>query len=277
MLKRKGESLFEEKFMDSSKEKKIVVITGASSGIGKGLKELFLLQGHRVIGLSRTDCGEGFVKCDVTDRAAVFAAISEIGQKYGRIDLLINNAGVGISGAAELADYEDFRRVMQTNVDGTLNVSQAALAYMGRGGKIVNVSSVCALFALPFRTVYCAAKAAESMLSYGMRMELAHGGITVVTVCPGEIKTGFTANRIKNFKTNARYGDRIERAARRIDEKEEKRMDCAKACRKIFKIALKKKGARYIIGGKYKALDFISRFLPAGVFLSACSALMGGK
>ena len=80
-----------------------------------------------------------------------------------------------------------------------------------------------------------------------------------------------------SMMTNARYGDRIERAARRIDEKEEKRMDCAKACRKIFKIALKKKGARYIIGGKYKALDFISRFLPTGVFLSACSALMGGK
>ena len=263
--------------MAKSKEKRVVVITGASSGIGKELKSMFESCGDYVLGLSRTNCGEGWRECDVTDAERVRAAIDAIGQEYGRIDILINNAGVGISGALELTEDADYERVMKTNVDGVFNVSRAAVKYMKRGAKIVNISSVCALFSLPFRSLYCAAKAAVNMLSFGLRMELRSSGISVVAVCPGEIKTGFTKHRIKNLATSERYGDRIEKATKGIDKKEDRRMDCKAACKKIYKIATKKKGAMYIVGFKYKLLNFVSRLVPVGAMVSATGSLMGGK
>lgn len=258
-------------------QKRVIVISGASSGLGAGLKRLYEQQGDVVVGLSRTDCGGNWIACDVTDRERVRAAVEEIGAKYGRIDVLVNNAGVGVSGAVELTTDEEYESVMKTNVDGVFFLSRAALRFMERGGKIVNISSTCALFALPFRALYCAAKAAVSMLSYGMRMELKDSGIDVVTVCPGEIKTSFTQNRRKNFQTNARYGNRVERAAAYIDGKEDKRMDCEKACCKIKKIIDGKRGATYIVGGKYKALRFISRFVSQNALLRATDSLMGGR
>lgn len=263
--------------MAKRKEKRVVVITGASSGIGRELKAMFEAAGDDVLGLSRTSCGEGWRECDVTDSERVRAAIDAIGREYGRIDILINNAGVGISGAIELTEDDDYEKVMKTNVDGVFNVSRAAIKYMKRGSKIVNISSVCALFSLPFRSLYCAAKAAVNMLSFGMRMELKSSGISVVAVCPGEIKTGFTKHRIKNFATSERYGDRIERATESIDRKEDKRMDCKDACKKIYRIATKKRGAMYIIGFKYKLLNFVSRLVPVGAMVSATGSLMGGK
>ena len=256
---------------------KTVVITGASSGLGRELKELFEKSGNTVLGLSRSDCGGGWRECDVTDYDSVRKCIDSIGMEFGRIDILINNAGVGSSGAVELTSDADYRKVMSTDVDGVFNVCRAAVKYMGRGSKIVNISSVCALFALPFRSLYCAAKAAVSMMSYGLRMELKDSGITVVTVCPGEIKTGFTKNRIKNFTTSERYGDRTERATNGIDAKESKRMDCKKACKKIYRIAVKKKGAMYIVGAKYRALNFVSRFLPVGALLNVTEKFLSGK
>lgn len=263
--------------MAKKKEKKVVLITGASSGIGKGLKELFEKNGDTVVGLSRSDCGSGWRKCDVTDFEQVKFTVDAVGMEYGGIDILINNAGVGISGAVELTEDADYDRVMDTNVRGVFNVSRAAIKYMKEGGRIINISSTCALFALPFRSLYCAAKAAVNMISYGMRMELKDSGITVVSVCPGEIKTPFTKNRIKNFTTSERYGDRIERATNAIDSKQDKRMDVGVACRKIFRIATKKKGAMYIVGGKYRALNAVARFFSTSALLSATGSLLGGK
>lgn len=263
--------------MAEKRDRKVVVITGASSGLGAGLKKLYEEKGDIVIGLSRTDCGEGWKECDVTDSARVNQAIGEIGGEFKKIDVLINNAGVGVSGAMELTDDLSYQRVMRTNADGVFNVTRAALKFMERGGRIINISSTCALFPLPFRSLYCAAKAAVNMLSFGLRMELKDSGICVVAVCPGEIKTNFTANRLKNFDTNDRYGKRVEKAAAYIDSKEDKRMDCGKACRKIFKIAEKGKKAQYIIGGKYKALNFFRRFVSTDALLNATNSLMGGK
>lgn len=263
--------------MAKKKQNRIVVITGASSGLGAGLKQLFEGGGDTVVGLSRSSGGANDIVCDVTDRQQVTEAVDAVGERYGKIDLLINNAGVGVSGAMELSDCEDYDAVMKTNVDGVFNVCKAAIKYMGKGSKIVNISSTCALFALPFRTLYCAAKAASLMLSYGLRMELKGSGIDVVAVCPGEIKTNFTKNRKKNFSTNERYGDRVQRAANYIDSKEDKRMDCMKACRKIYAVALKKRGAMYIVGGKYKALRFVSRFVSQNALLNATDAMMGGR
>ena len=171
-----------------NKKPKIVVVTGASGGIGKAVKDLFEKAGDTAVGLSRSDCGKEWIKCDVTNREEVDRAIDAVGKRFGRIDILINNAGIGISGALELTTDEDYKKVMATDVDGVFNVCRAAVKYIPRGGKIVNISSVCALFALPYRSLYCAAKAAVNMMSFGLRMELKQSGISVDGVHGGENK-----------------------------------------------------------------------------------------
>lgn len=255
------------------KNGRIVVISGASSGIGKLLKKLFVQNGDTVIGLSRRAEGENDIALDVTDLNACEETVNKIKEKYGGVDILVNNAGVGISGAAEYLDPEDFDRVNRTNYYGVWNLSRTMLKIMGRGGKIVNISSACALFALPFRCVYCASKAAVNMLGYGMRMELKKSGICVVTVCPGDIRTEFTQNRIKNSEGGARYGGDVKKAAEKVDSRQHKRMAPEAAAKKIFRIASRKNGALYIVGVKYRFFYLAQRFLPTGAFLSVTNRL----
>lgn len=252
---------------------KIIVITGTSSGLGARLKEQYRAAGATVVGLCRRP-GEGDIACDVSDESAVKAAFDEIASRYGRVDLLVNNAGLGLSGATELLPARDVRYVTDVDYFGTYYCCKYALPLMGRGGKIVNVSSACALFALPYRATYCAAKAAVNMLSYGLRMELAPHGIDVVTVCPGDVRTEFTANRMK-VSEGGRYGDAPVKAAQKIDSREHKRMDCDKVARKLYKICERKRRALYIVGGKYKILRFLQRILPETLFVRATGKLFG--
>lgn len=249
------------------------MITGSSQGLGAALKQLFAAAGDTVVGLCRHP-QENDIYCDVSDEAQVNAAFDRIAERYGRVDLLINNAGLGISGATELLPTAEAQYVMDVDYNGTYYCCRAALKSMRRGGKIVNISSACALFALPYRAVYCAAKAAVNMLSYGLRMELKPHGIDVVTVCPGDVKTSFTANR-KKIVEGGRYGDAPVRAAEKLDAREHKRMDCGKVARRLYKICRHKRSAMYIVGGKYKFLWFMKRILPTNFFLKATRRFFG--
>lgn len=126
---------------------KIVVVTGATAGIGKAAAELFKKRGATVVCMARRLSDEfDSVRADVTDADAVKAAISEIRNKYGRIDVLVNNAGMGISGAAEDTDTADVRRIFELNFFGMFNVTREVIPVMREngGGVIVNVSSVAA-------------------------------------------------------------------------------------------------------------------------------------
>lgn len=257
---------------------KIIVITGASSGIGKALAELYAKDGI-VVNLSRTNAADAdnFIECDITDEDDVAAAFSVIWQKFGKIDILINNAGVGISGATELLSSDRVRQVMDVNFMGTFYCCKYGLRLMERGAKVVNISSVTAFFATPFRTVYCAAKAAVSMFSNGIRMELAPSGIQVTAICPAETKTNFTKNRIKEFVTSERYGDRVENAAKGVDDKESKRMPVEDVAAKIYRIVGKKRlKPSYIIGGKFKVLRFIQRLVSENFLIKMTDKMFGG-
>lgn len=236
-------------------------MTGSSSGIGREMTALFRERGDTVIGLCRRPEADD-IACDVTDEKQIEAAFAEIGRRYGKIDLLVNNAGLGISGATELLDPTKARYVFEVDYFGLYACCRHGLKYMGRGGRIVNISSACALFALPFRTVYCAAKAAVNMLSLGLGMELKRAGIRVITVCPGDVKTEFTQNRIKEVTVDDRYGDASERSARKIDSRQDKRMNVQKVARKIVRMAVKGKKPLYIVGAKYKALYIAQKLLP---------------
>ena len=264
----------------NEKNEKLAVVTGGSSGIGLELVKNLLAADYFVVSVSRTappieSEAHDFFACDLSKSEQVKETAEKILQKYPKIDLLVNNAGLGISGATELLPEEEIRYIFEVDYFAVLNFTRALLPAMQKGSKIVNISSACALFALPYRNIYCSAKAAVNMLSLGLRMELKPSGISVVCVCPGDIKTSFTKNRIKHTGGGERYGDRAKVAQQKIDGREHKRMNPQKAGRKIARIAVNKKGALYIVGGKYKLFNFLYRVLPTGAFYGAVGKLFG--
>lgn len=255
--------------MKKLNKEKIVVITGASSGIGEELKMLYEKVGHIVINLSRS-CKEdnNNFKVDVSKKEQVENAFVKIFYLYGKIDILINCAGYGVFGAIELTSEEKSRQIFDVNYFGTLWCCQEALKYMQKGARIINISSACALYSLPFRSMYCASKSAVNMLSYGLRMELKNYGIDVTCICPGDIKTNFSKNRDITLKTNDKYGQRIEKSVNQINQREHLRMDKEKAVKKIYKICNKKHTkSMYIVSVKYKILYFFTRFVSQNTVL----------
>lgn len=239
-----------------------ILITGASSGIGAQLKKHFDECKDKVICLSRND---ELCPCDITDTKQLDAFFEKI--KDEKLDILINCAGQGLSGAVELVDDEQIRKQFDINFFGLVDVTKRALPMMKEKSKIINISSTCALFPLPFRAYYCASKAAVSMISDGLRMELKNTGIQVAAICPGEVKTNFTKNRVKEFKTNERYGDSVKNSTEYVDSREDKRMSVEYAGKKIVKFIEKKKLKPQIIIGKQKFLYFLKRLVPKSLFI----------
>lgn len=258
---------------------KVIVITGASSGIGLGLKNKFENDGDKVIDISLIETNEeNHYTASVDDEKRMNEIFEEIGKKYGRIDMLINCAGFGMSGITELISTNDIKRLTEVNYYGTLYAIRGALPYMDKGCRIVNIASAMALFPVPFRAIYGSVKSAVLTLSFALRMELAPLGIDVVAFCPGDIKTNFTKNRIKNFETNERYGNRLQSATEKSDSREDKRIPCEVCVKRMYnKIKKKKTKPFYIIGGKYKLLHFLTRLTPKGMLLSITNKLYGGE
>lgn len=248
---------------------KVIVITGGSGGLGKKLRELFTARGDTVCSLSRSN-PDGYAQhffCDVSQEDSVKSALESAMQRHKRIDVLIVNSGIGIAGATELLDSGKVKEVMDINFFGAFYTVKHSLKYMDKGARIVNISSVCAFFPLPFRTVYCASKAALSLFSLSLDMELKARGITSTAVCPGEIRTGFSKNRIKSLSTNEFYGEKIADSLKEIERKEPKRMTVDYAAKRIFKIIEGRKiKPFYIIGRKYKVFYFFSKILPSNLF-----------
>lgn len=258
---------------------KIVVITGGTSGIGLNLKQKFEQQNAIVYALSRTNPfgTQNFITCDITDESQVKNAINQIVEKHGKIDILINNAGYGLFGASELIETEQIAKQMDTNFMGAVIVTKHAIKHMQSGAKIFNISSACALFPLPYRNYYSASKSALLSYSMGLKMELKPLNIEVTCICPGDIKTPFVKNRVKNFQTDERYKNCIQNASQKVESKNDKRMDENYACKKIYKIMRKDKlKPQYIIGTKYKLLNFILKFLPQQAYINFVEKHFGG-
>lgn len=257
-----------------------IVITGGTSGIGLACVEYFKNKGDNVIVLARKNPNNlsNFYACDVSNEEQVMKTFAEIGAKYPYIDVLVNNAGFGLSGATELINNSDIHSLFNVNFFGVVNCYKYALPFMREGGSIINVSSVCAFFPLPYRGYYCASKSAVNLISYSMRMECAPSKIKVCAVCPGDTKTNFTKNRIKNFETNSRYGNRIKSAAEDIDSKQEKRMKPEIVAKRIYKISKKRSPKPYVIvGAKYKVLNFFSKIFPLNWLLFFTTKFFSGK
>lgn len=185
-------------------EKKVWFITGTSAGIGRELAETALDKGYRVVATARKpevlrDLAEKYpetvltVKLDVTDKNSVTEAINKAVEKFGRIDVVINNAGYGLLGAVEEPSDEQIRAQFETNFFGVLNVVRGVLPTLRnqKSGHIINVSSGLGFFAFPSYGYYSATKFAVQGLSDALAQEVAHLGIKVTIAEPGGTKTNF--------------------------------------------------------------------------------------
>ena len=182
--------------------KKVVLITGASSGIGKAIAEFLHQKSYVVYGSSRNPATAvstvfPLVALDVRNRNSIAAAIEHILAKEGRIDVLINNAGVGITGPLEEIPAEEIKNNFETNVFGPVEVIKAVLPQMRlqKSGLIINVTSIAGYMGLPFRSVYSSSKGALELITEALRMEVKPFGINVVNVAPGDFATDIASRR----------------------------------------------------------------------------------
>ena len=204
--------------------------------------------------------------CDVADERQCAEAFASVLHKAGDVDILVNCAGFGISGAVEFTELEEAKKQMEVNFFGCVNMTKAALTYLReRGnGHIVNISSVAAPAAIPFQAYYSATKAAINAWTAALANELRPYGVTVTAVQPGDIKTGFTAAREKSVAGDEAYGGRISKSVAKMEHDEQNGMDPAKAGAYVAKIALKKHPKPvYTIGFSYKAICILLKLLPS--------------
>lgn len=181
---------------------KVVLITGGSSGIGKSVGEFLTSNGFIVYGTSRNPSkieNHPFklVALDVRKIETINNAISEVINNEGRIDVLINNAGMGITGPIEETPTEEMRNVFETNFFGAIEVMKAVLPQMRKqnSGLIINVTSIAGYMGLPFRGIYSATKGALEIVTEAIRIEVKSFGIEVTNVAPGDFATNIASGR----------------------------------------------------------------------------------
>ena len=187
----------------------VILITGISSGFGFETARLLAHEGHTVYGTVRRDVeplpSVHYLKVDVRDREAVNETVQRVIEKEGRIDVMVNNAGMGIGGPVEFATEEEVREQMDTNFMGLVHFVTAVLPHMRKqgSGKIIALSSIGGLMGLPFQGFYSASKFAIEGYCEALRLETKKLGITVTVVRPGDFSTGFTASRKKTLNAEA--------------------------------------------------------------------------
>ena len=252
--------------MSDKLKNKVVVITGASSGIGRAAAELFEERGATVVCLARRTVPDFYcISTDVADEHAVFSAVKEIEERFGRIDILVNNAGMGISGAVEDTSAEDAHAIFEVNFFGAFNMIRAVVPLMrrGGGGTIINVSSAAAELSIPFQSFYSATKAALSSLGEALRNEVRPFNIKVTAVLPGDVKTDFTSSRRKNARSSPAYGGRVARSVAVMERDEANGMPPKVIARRILSLALRKNPPVAAAGGaKYAVFLFLRKILP---------------
>ena len=236
---------------------KVCVLTGGSSGIGRYTAIELVRRGYTVYALSRRAgdaAGVRYLTADVTNDADIHAAIDTVMRDCGRIDLLVNNAGFGISGAIEFTETEAAMRQFDVNFFGAVRMCRAILPILRaqNSGRIVNIGSVAGAVAIPFQAYYSAAKSALC--------------ITAVCIQPGDIRTGFTAAREKTILGDDVYGGRIARSVAGMERDEQNGMLPEAAAAYIAKVAdsRDKKPVR-TVGFSYKLVCVLAKLLPVRI------------
>ncbi len=211
--------------------------------------------------------GAEFISADVTDERAVRVAIDEVVSLEGRLDLLVNNAGYGISGAIEFTDTAKAKNQFDVNFFGAMNCAKAAIPHLRKtGGMIINMGSIAAVFAVPFQAMYSASKWALSAFTLALRNELKPFGIRVCTVYPGDIATGFSDMRQRDEGGSDVYGDVIKNSIDRMEKDELNGHPPEKIGRSVARLSGKKSVRPvYVVGVKYKIFAYLNKIMPTAL------------
>ncbi len=206
---------------------RVVLITGASKGIGRVCAERLAARGWRVFGAARTPAAienVEMIEMDVDDDASVTEGIARVIEKAGRLDALVNNAGYSMRGSVEDVSIAEAKAIFETNFFGALRVTRAAAPALRESrGVIVNMSSLAGQIGLPFTAHYCASKAALEAMSEALRFELRPFGVRVAIVEPGDFKTEIhAARRVSQATRDGVYADAFERFLRKRRDFEDK-------------------------------------------------------
>lgn len=208
---------------------KVVLITGGSSGIGKSIGEFLHHKGFIVYGTSRNpervlNSIFPLIALDVRNVATIQAAVANIIATSGRLDIVINNAGVGITGPLEEIPSVEIRNNFETNFFGPIEVMKAVLPQMRaqKSGLIINITSIAAYMGLPYRSVYSASKGALELITEALRMEVKSFGIQITNVAPGDFATNIASGRfhapvIKDSAYEIPYGNTLKLMDSHVD------------------------------------------------------------
>ncbi|MDN5200768.1 SDR family oxidoreductase [Fulvivirgaceae bacterium BMA10] len=255
---------------------KVVLITGASSGIGEAIANYLSQHGYKVYGTSRNPQSNSngkfrVLKMDVNNEGEIKEALKVIVEQEGRVDVLINNAGLGIAGSVEETDLEQIQKVMNTNVFGVIKVCRAILPIMRKqnDGLIINVSSIGGYVGLPFRGIYSASKFALEGLSEALSMEVKSFGIKTCLLQLGDFNTNINANRlVGTASSESPYYSAFDKILNQINEEVAEASDPILVAQVVEKIIKKKKPKlRYVIGKPLQKLTIpLKKILPGRLF-----------
>lgn len=247
---------------------KVAIVTGGSSGIGLEAAKALSAAGCQVYEFSRKDIefkDIAHMSVDVTDEKAVIKAVKTIIEIEGKIDILVNCAGFGISGAIEFTTIKSAQKQMDVNFFGMCRCTKAVLGYMreARSGRIVNISSIAGPIPIPFQAFYSASKTAVMDYTCALANEVRPFGITCCAVLPGDTRTGFTAAREKSIDGDLEYGGRIEKSVKVMEKDEANGTDPKVTGGLIAKVALKKNVKPYYsVGFKNQFFYVVMKLLP---------------
>lgn len=249
---------------------KVVLVSGASSGIGFSIASLLSSNGYEVIGVSRKYPKQAYdfkyYLTDISNEKEVLTLAENIKNDYQKIDILINCAGMGVSGAVEHSTLSEVKRIFDVNVFGMFMMSKAFIPLL-RGqkhAKIINISSVAGDLSIPFQTFYSMTKASVNAFSSALALELKPFDISVCSVLPGDTQTDFTKNREKPVVIkDDLYQERILRSLNRMEKDEQNGKNPMSVAKVILRLVKRNHlPIQITVGFQYKLFIFLNRILP---------------
>jgi len=261
---------------------KVVLVTGASSGIGKITAEYLSQKGFKVYGTSRklvnnladlkqNNLSFDLIQLDLNNIETIKSAVNFVIQKEGKIDVLINNAGNGITGPVEETPTNEIRKAFETNLFGTIELIQLVVPHMRNQGNglIINITSIGGYMGLPFRGIYCAVKAALEILTETIRMEVKKFGIKVTNIAPGDFATNIASSRYHTpFNNDSPYKEVYKKNVELMDYHVDKGSDPVEMAKYVHKIILRSNPKiHYKVGGFMDKISIkLKRILPDKLF-----------
>ena len=262
--------------------RRVAEVTGAPRGTGRAVALRLLQEGYRVYGLCRSipekKAGIRFLACDISVKENAERAIEKILEREGRIHVLVNNAGMGISGAVEFSSRDEIQKQLSVNLEGSVWCTQAVIPSMRKAGegKILFVSSLAAVFPLPFQSFYSVSKAGLNAFSDALGIELKPFGIQTCSLMLNDVKTEFTDYREKTLEGDDAYQGRISRSVGKMEASERRGMKPERVAGEAVRLLGRKRMPGHAVAGlSNQMLVLLSRVLPWDTVLRLLAGLYG--